>query len=435
MILQNLLNNTDTDVIYLDYAKAFDKVDHQILLNKLYSYGIRGKLLMWLNSYLTNRWQTVNINGKTSNRAKVTSGVPQGTVLGPILFILYLNDLEKCIRHSISSSFADDTRLKKSISTVEDTLLLQEDLHNTVNWSDQANMKLHQDKFELLSHTTDTSALLKELPFSKEYSEYTTSDGSVISPTSAVRDLGVTITPELSWSLHISNIVDDARRMSAWILSVFFDRSADTMTPLFKSLVRSRTEYCCPVWHPSKQDDIMKLESVQRAFTAKIREVQHLHYWDRLQALNLMSLQRRRERYMPIHVYKIVNNFAPNDLQMQFYRNERRGILCRLPPLVRNAKLKYQSKYDHSFSVLGGRLWNQLPKAVKHRKTVLSFKCALTKFITQFPDHPPVPGIASDNSLLSLLASDRSSTRGSTLHDGPASSDDDSDEDRLSTAR
>ena len=218
----------DTDVIYLDYAKAFDKVDHQILLNKLYSYGIRGKLLMWMNSYLTNRWQTVTINGKSSNPAKVISGVPQGTVLGPILFIIYLNDLEKCIKHSVISSFADDTRLKKSINTVNDTLLLQDDLHNSVTWSDESNMQLHQHKFELLSCTTDRSALLKELPFSQEFSEYTTSDGSIISPVSAVRDLGVTITPDLSWSLHISNIVNDARRLSSWILSVFIDRSADT---------------------------------------------------------------------------------------------------------------------------------------------------------------------------------------------------------------
>ena len=112
-------------MIYLDYAKAFDKVDHQILLLKLHAYGIRGKILTWLHSYLSNRTQTVVINGKASLPAKVVSGVPQGTVLGPILFLIYLNDLNLCIKESITSSFADDTRLKKSICNTIDTTLLR----------------------------------------------------------------------------------------------------------------------------------------------------------------------------------------------------------------------------------------------------------------------------------------------------------------------
>ena len=109
---------------------------------------------------------------------------------------------------------------------------------------------------------------------------------------------------------------------------------------------------------------------------------------------------------------------------MKFYRNKRRGILCRLPPLVKNAKSKHQTKYDNSFSVLSGKLWNQLPRGVKHSKTMESFKSALTKFITQFPDHPPVPGIASDNSLLSLLTSGKY-MMGSAVYGGPAASEED----------
>jgi ribonuclease P/MRP protein subunit RPP40 len=308
----------------------------------------------------------------------VISGVPQGTVLGPILFILYLNDLESCIKHSVISSFADDTRLKKSINNVHDTNLLQKDLLSACIWSDHSNMKLHQQKFELLCHSTDTSNLLKELPYSKEHFEYTSSDGTVISPTSAVTDLGVTITSDLTWSLHISNIVHDSRKMASWILSVFAGRNAELMMPLFKSLVRSRTEYCCPLWHPSKLEDIKKLEAVQRTYTAKIPEVQHLSYWDRLKSLNLMSLQRRRERYILIHVYKILHDLAPNDLQMQFYGTARRGTCCRVPPLVKNSKPKYQRQYDHSFRVIGAKLWNLLPKSVKVKETLGSYKCCLS---------------------------------------------------------
>merc|ERR1712055_1149839 len=135
LVLNNMLDNKDTDVIYLDFAKAFDKVDHQILLKKLHGYGVRGKLLTWLNCYLSNRQQTVVIDGKHSEPAKVISGVPQGTVLGAILFIIYLNDLQSCIKHSVISSFADDTRLKKSINNTNDVKLLQSDLDCSIQWS------------------------------------------------------------------------------------------------------------------------------------------------------------------------------------------------------------------------------------------------------------------------------------------------------------
>ena len=211
-IMQNLQHDMDTDVIYLDYAKAFDKVDHQILLKKMYAYSVRGKLLMWINSYLSNRQQTVVINGEHSKPAKVVSGVPQGTVLGPVMFILYLNDLEACIKHSIVSSFADDTRLKKSIISTNDTNKLQEDLESAIKWSERNNMKLHQAKFELLTHSTGRAKLLNELPFSAQFTEYRTEDESVISPKTKVRDLGITITEDLTWSTHIKNITDDGKK-------------------------------------------------------------------------------------------------------------------------------------------------------------------------------------------------------------------------------
>ena len=401
-ILLNLLNNQDTDVIYLDYAKAFDKVDHEILLHKLYAYGIRGKVLTWLEDYLSDRTQTVVINGKPSNPVPVKSGVPQGTVLGPILFLVYLNDLNTCIQDSVTSSFADDTRLKKTICNTMDTTLLQKDLNNAVTWSEKSNMVLHQNKFELLSHRADQNHQLDELPFYPEFTHYTTNDGNIISPAHAVKDLGITITNYLSWSKHISKISSDARKTASWIFSVFSNRSANIMMPLYKTLVRSRVEYNCPVWNPSKVEDIKSVESIQRSYTSKIQEVKHLDYWDRLKSLNLMSLQRRRERYVIIHVFKIMNNIAPNEIEMKFYCHHRLGLMCKIPTLVKNSKAKYQKLYDHSFHVTGARLWNKIPKEIKEKQSLDSFKEALTKFIMSFPDHPPIHGLSSNNSLLDM---------------------------------
>ena len=123
-------------------------------------------------------------------------------------------------------------------------------------------MMLHEKKFEYVNHSTGESKLLKELPFTSELYQYTTPSGTLISPVTSVRDLGVKIKPDLSWSPHIDDIVDSANKMSSWILSVFSSRDTETMLTLYKTLVRSRVEYSCPLWTPSKIEDIAKLEQV-----------------------------------------------------------------------------------------------------------------------------------------------------------------------------
>ena len=143
-ILTNGLEGLDTDVIYLDFAKAFDKVDHEILLRKLFNAGIQGPMLVWLKSFLEERYQTVHLNGFKSYRSLVKSGVPQGTVLGPILFLIYINDMDCCLKHSFCSMFADDSLIIHKISGVCDTRLLQEDILNVTKWASQNNMEFER---------------------------------------------------------------------------------------------------------------------------------------------------------------------------------------------------------------------------------------------------------------------------------------------------
>ena len=165
IILKNNLKGYETDVIYLDYAKAFDKVDHNILLKKLSLYGITGRLHTWLTQFLRDRTQVVVVDGVKSQPAPVISGVPQGTVLGPILFIIYMNEIENILKEARSGSFADDTRLIKAVGSVADTELMQADLTSIVQWSVRNNMALHERKFELLCYTNNKRNHLKELPF------------------------------------------------------------------------------------------------------------------------------------------------------------------------------------------------------------------------------------------------------------------------------
>ena len=125
---------------------------HEILLRKLKICGITGKLFSWIEKFITNRHQFFNIKGFHSVLALVISGVPQGSVLGPILFLIYINDLKKCLKSSSASSFADDTRLSQQITCCEDTSHLQDDLFSLVKWAEQNNMELHENKLELLTY-------------------------------------------------------------------------------------------------------------------------------------------------------------------------------------------------------------------------------------------------------------------------------------------
>ena len=399
-VFENLLQGKDTDSIYLDYAKAFDKVDHDLLIHKLKCYGITGGLLTWIEQFLKNRTQCVVINGTKSYTSEVKSGVPQGTVLGPLLFLIYINDINNCITDSFVSCFADDTRIKKGVSSTSDVEKLQEDLNNVVQWSADNNMALHTDKFEYMNHAYGDSKLLKHLPFTSEFYEYTTPNGTIITPKEIIRDLGVLISSDLSWGPHIDNITDAARKLCSWILSVFNTRDELTLMTLYKSIVRSRLEFCCPLWNSSKIEDIVKLEQIQRSFTSKIEGWGDFTYWERLHGLRLMSLQRRRERYTILHLFKILHNTAPNDINIKFSSSDRRGILALVPSLTRSAKHKVQTLYDSSFAVSAPRLWNSLPKKIRAEESFGKFKAALTQHCLAFPDQPPTTGASSSNSLL-----------------------------------
>ena len=402
-ILNNFLNQNETDVIYLDFAKAFDKVDHQILLQKIKNIGIGGKLFDWIRSFLSNRNQVVVVDGVLSFLALVISGVPQGTVLGPLLFLIYLNDIADCLKYCKIKCFADDSRIFRSISLCQDNALLQHDLLKVSEWSKLNNMKLHDDKFVYLNfNIRSKKSALVNLPFYTENLQYKTSTGQILEPSDTVTDLGVLFSENLDWSSHVSMIVKKAKQKAGWALSVFRDRSPLVMNTLFKSLIRSLLEYACPLWIGLSLQNMRDLEAVQRAFTNKTTCPPYVsNYWDRLQYLNIMSLQRRRERYVILHMWKILNGKTTNDLNICFYESSRYGLLARIPPLSVSCSLKAKSLYDLSFAVVGPKLWNLVPKSIKLIDTLNAFKSRLDDFLKKIPDHPPVAGyiVQNNNSL------------------------------------
>ena len=400
-LLSNALFENDTDVVYLDFAKAFDKIDHKLLLKKLSIYGISGNIFKWIENFLKDRHQSVALNGELSFISLVLSGVPQGSVLGPILFLLYINDLVDVTQHSICRSFADDTRLSKSISTCNDMTQLQNDLSNVIKWSYENNMILNEDKFQLMSFNINKNSLMSNLPFTNDIVRYTTPSGIVMQPESTVKDLGIYLSDDFQWTHHITEIASRATRQAAWVLNTFSDRRDFVMLTLFKSLVRSHLEFCCPLWNPQCAKDIQTLELIQYNFISKIYGMEHLNYWEQLEKLKLDSLQRRRERYCIIHMWKIKNNLAPNDLDFEFYNN-RQGSRVHLQPIIR-ASSKFQTLRDNSFIHIGPKLWNLLPYEVSSKTSLNTFKIALYQFLRKYPDKPSLPRLTyvNNNSLLS----------------------------------
>ena len=170
------------------------------------------------------------------------------------------------------------------------------------------------------------------------------------------------------------------------------------MLTIYKSLIRCHLEYCCPLWHSNNMGEIMEIESVQRPFTSKIQSVKNLTYWERLAKLDLMSLQRRRERYLLFYMWKILNNIGPNDLKIEFTFNNRTGFKAHFHnPPRRICSQAIHTKYQNSFSSMGPRLWNTLPFKVNTTSEVMKFKMKLDKFIKSLPDMPPVPGYVTPN--------------------------------------
>ena len=191
--------------------------------------------------------------------------------------------------------------------------------------------------------------------------------------------------------------------MAAWALNVFNTREAGVMVTLYKSLVRSRLEYCFPLWCPTKLGDIRALENVQRSFTSKIDGLRDVDYWERLSHLKILSLQRRRERFMLFHVWKILNEKAPNDIGIAFERRDD-FIKALVVPLPR-CSTRLQSLHETSFLVRGAKLWNLIPKRSTKLDTFSAFKTSVDSFLEFIPDRPPIEGYhaPNNNSLLQIL--------------------------------
>ena len=390
----------NADVIYLDFSKAFDKVDFNILLHKLSRMGIRGNLYKWLEKFLTGRKQCVTVNGVLSAFVEVLSGVPQGSVLGPLLFIIMMKDIDENIMHATIKSFADDTRATLAVQHPDDMVKLQNDLNKIYRWAESNNLEFNDLKFEVVQYGDDEELKSSHL--------YVSSSKQIIQSTNTVKDLGVLMSSDCSFKNHIQSMVAGAKSVAGWALRTFKTRSPHAMLTLWKSMVLPKLEYCSQLWCPTRTADISNIEEVQRTFVRKIcfSTPHNLNYWERLASLGLYSLERRRERYRILYAWKVLENLVPNissdsTLGIQSRWNLRTGRTCVYPSTVM-VKSRLQSIHEGSFVVHGSKLFNCLPKAIRNMSgcSINIFKNKLDSFLQEVPDEPVLPGYTGGNQSL-----------------------------------
>lgn len=354
------------DTILLDFAKAFDKVPHERLLLKLHFYGIRGQTLNWIGHFLSERTQQVVVEGKTSGTGNVTSGVPQGSVLGPTLFLIFINDLGNNIKSKIRL-FADDTALYNNIKSVSDQTVLQEDLKTLEKWEEQWQMQFNVEKCHVLSVTDKLSTRIS--PNYKLHNQ-------TLEEVQSAKYLGVELTNKLNWGQHIANITAKANRTSAFVYRNLKGCPIAVQTHCYKSLVRPLLEYASPVWDPHQEGLSDRVEKIQGRAA---RRILHDFSWETRSAtlvrkLNLETLRERRKIDKVTALYKILN-----------------GLVDMKPPpevvltksITRGApkKITYpQSDKDtnlYSFYPSAIRLWRDLPPQAWSPASLTAFKSAL----------------------------------------------------------
>ena len=381
------------DMIYCDFMKAFDKVPHGRLVYKLQKYGVEGDLLGWISSFLSNRSQEVVVNNAKSKSAPVTSGIPQGSVLGPLLFVVYINDLPDIVdKDTFIYLFADDTKAFRLIRGHEDRVQLQKDINKMVEWSKTWLLKFHPEKCKMMhigkyEITGDEPVPEKRAGIVKFIYNM---EEHPLEYTKCEKDLGVQVDDKLNFESHIYYSIKKANRVWFVVRRTLDYMDEESFALIFKGLVRPHLEYAAPVWSPHGHGHgkhIDDIEKVQRRATKTIPGFKDLEYNERLRKLDLPTLAYRRVRGDMIQVFKMLHE----DPKVS-YDKEIPEFLVRTVKAHdistragSDPKSLYTPRFNtpirqHSFSQRVIHIWNDLPADAKNAKSVVEFEKILDNF-------------------------------------------------------
>ena len=372
--VKTLARGDTVDTVYLDFSKAFDTVPHRRLIRKLEAYGIGGSLHSWISSFLMGRSQKVSVNGSLSSSKSVLSGIPQGSVLGPLLFVIYINDLPDKLCSS-SLMFADDTKVFREICSESDMECLQRDLACLERWSDTWLLKFHPDKCKILT-VGKLENIIRAYPYRLMEVQ--------LEHVFEEKDLGIIIDTDLTFDVHVSEKIKKANNMLGLIRRSFSCLNADILLPLYKAFVRHLVEYGAPVWSGRlKRSQIRAIEKIQIRATEMIEGMSYIDYGERLKLLHLPTLAYRRARGEIIEVWKHYHVYDPKVIAPTFQRARTRRKMYQIQRLrpgdgVRGAQ-------SCSFYYLAPVAWNNLPASVVESETINIFKNRLDN---HWEDHP-----------------------------------------------
>jgi hypothetical protein len=362
------------DVIYLDFAKAFESVVHKKQIFKLQHHGFQGNLLAWLTDFLLNRSQSVSIENVSSTYSTVRSGVPQGSVLGQPLFIIYLNDLTTVSNAVALKKFADDVKLDRPIIDDEDCKDLQLALSDIQNWANGWQLAIAPNKCNVF-----------HIGASNNCQDYALSTGQLLPNTLVIKDLGVWFSHDLKSSTHCQHILKIGYQRAAMIKKFFTSGDRPTLMWAFKVFVRPILEYASPVCRsPHLLHDVDSIEAVQRRFTKSLQGLKNKTYEERLLILGIDSLEKRRLRADLHLTYCLLHNKLDFDFSTFFelrVENKTRFHPFKLTmPCIKKDCRKY------FFAIRVVNPWNSLPGEVVCAESLHVFKrrlhsCNLSSFL------------------------------------------------------
>lgn len=366
ILASNYSKGYQSDSVYLDFKAAFDSVVHSKLLYKLKHFGISGDLINWIESFLSERFYSVRVGTCYSEWSPVFSGVPQGSVLGPLLFILFINDLIECSFDKTCNIFvfADDAKCFSCIKTYEDCEKLQSTLNAIDHWSIEWQLPLSLSKCQVMSFNGRNAHIT--------YQYYIRN--CTLSLVDTITDLGVILSSDFSFSKQVDKVCSKARCRSAMILKCFQSRDKGLLFRAFNVYVRPILEYCCNVWSPYRLCDTRKIESVQRLFTKRLRGMKDMPYPERLKCLSAESLEIRRIKYDLTMYFKILHELvdinSDSIFQIRDVRTRSNGLTL--------FKAKFNCNTErYIFRNRCINIWNLLPQTVVGSSGLSLFKSRL----------------------------------------------------------
>ena len=369
---QHLEQGEEVGAVFFDFKKAFDSVPHSLLLSKLSAIDLHPSIVSWIHNYLAERHQFVVFNGVSSEITPVTSGVPQGSILGPLLFLIYIDDISQ-VNLSPGSKlvlYADDILLYRPISSVDDYRALQDDIDMLSSWTTLNAMTFNTTKCKTMIISRKRNQCLPPVPL--------TLNGTILEVVLTFKYLGVLLSSDLSWTHHIQGVCSKARKILGLLYRRYYQYSdSRTLCQLYLSLVRPHLDYATQVWDPHLQRDINSLECVQKFALRLCSKQWDTGYHELLNMFSLPSLENRRLHLKLCHLFKIVYG------------------LCYFPPeaIVANNNLTHSSRslmlqqpfsrtnaFYHSFLPDTIRTWNNLPEYIVCAPSLNSFSNFLKPF-------------------------------------------------------